>query len=50
MAICKCGAKLGDGKVRQCKGCGRQWPCIRQSKETGGKEDLTLDKSTPAIK
>jgi len=35
MAICKCGAKFGDGKVRQCKGCGHQWPCIRQSKKTG---------------
>ena len=34
MAICKCGAKLrgshgGSGRIQQCIGCGRQWPCVK---------------------
>ena len=35
MSICKCGAKLQrisseNGRIQECTGCARQWPCIRQ--------------------
>ena len=34
MSICKCGARLQrlnseKGRIQECTGCGRQWPCVR---------------------
>ena len=62
MAICKCGARLrgsngGAGRIQQCTGCGRQWPCIKyqeaEYKKQGTaflKDDVTANSTSNSTK
>jgi hypothetical protein len=51
MAICKCGSKLQNlntekGRIQQCTGCQRQWPCVRSDDIAKSNEKQQKQKQT----